>query len=390
MEFKTRKVRILLIEDNPGDARLIKEALSETEKIQIEIVHVTRLADVKKVIKEYTIDVIVLDISLPDVSGLETVSKTKEIAPDTAIIVLTGVVDEELAYRAVQEGAQDYLVKGLVDAHVLERVIIYAIERNQSRKRISSLSKQLMRALTEIEYELEISAQIQQKITQEKFPENWEHNIGLYSAFAFRIGGDIYDIKSLPDGKTMFLIADGSGHSLHAALLSVTFKLSLQHQLPNAVGPEDLFNRINNELQPLFLDNMFFTAFTAWFDPQKEELAFTCAGHPAQYLLSPKTKTIQKLKNDCIPLCIYKDTNYTQETIKISRDDKLVMFTDGIYEIFDEERNKFGEEGLERILIANMDLPAKELKNKIVEEIKTFNIESQKDDSILIVIDLKF
>jgi len=390
MDFKSRKVNILLIEDNPGDARLIKEALSETEKIFIEIHHITCLAQIKQAIKDNPIDVIVLDISLPDTSGLDTVRKTKEIAPETAIIVLTGVVDEELAYRAVQEGAQDYLVKGLVDAHVLERVIIYAIERNQSRKRIGSLSRQLMRALTEIEYELEISAKIQKKIIQEEFPEKWDSQIGLYSAFAFRIGGDIYDIKSLPDGRTMFLIADGSGHSLHAALLSITFKLSLQHQLPNAQSPDDLFLRINNELQPLFLDNMFFTAFTAWIDPAKEELAFTSAGHPAQYLLSPSTKRLQKLKNDCIPLCIYKDAEYKQERIKITRSDKLILFTDGIYEIFDSERNKFGEEGLERIIMSNMHLPAKELKNKIVEEIKTFEIETQKDDSILIVVDLNY
>lgn len=388
MESGTNIVKILLVEDNPGDARLIKEALSETEKIRIQIKHVTRLSDVKVCdIDQDKIDLIILDITLPDVSGLETIRRAKDLAPETAIIVLTGVVDEELAFQSVKEGAQDYLVKGFVDAHVLERVIIYALERNQARLRISSLSKKLMRALTEIEYELEISAKIQKKITQEKFPELWEDKIGLYNSFASKVGGDIYDIKTLPDNRSMFLIADGSGHSLHASLLSVTFKLSLQHQLPKSNGPAELFNRINEELQPLFLDNMFFTAFAAWFDPDKREIIYTSAGHPGQYLLSPKRNALIKLKNDGIPLCIYTGAEYVHSSVPVEEGDKLVLFTDGIYEIFDSNGNKFGEEGLSAILKANMNLPAKEMKNKILETTKSFDM-AQKDDSILIVVDL--
>ncbi|MBN1413352.1 MAG: fused response regulator/phosphatase [Spirochaetales bacterium] len=387
MGVKEQHINLLLVEDNLGDARLIREAISETELINVTITHVERLSELKKTLATQTFDMIILDLTLPDASGLETVRYTAEYAQETAIIVLTGLNDGDLAIRAVQEGAQDYLIKGDVNASVLERVIIYAIERNQTHLRISSLSKQLANALSEINYELEISANIQRKIIQEKIPEEWGKSIGLYYSPAAKMGGDLYDIKTLPGGETSFIVADGSGHSVHAALLAIMFKLSLQHQIVKATGPKSLIKSINDELQPLFLDNMFFTAFCAWYDPAKKNLTYTSAGHPEQYLLTKDGKDLISLKNNGIPLCIYDDTSYEQSTVGISRGDRLFLFTDGMYERFDKEGKKLGEEGLQAFIMDNRKLSVENLKRKVVEKVANFNMDSVKDDSIFIVIE---
>jgi diguanylate cyclase (GGDEF)-like protein len=128
----TDPIRLLLVEDNPGDAVLLRETLREVGgKDQFTLTHVTRLDEALQKLSGQTFDVILLDLSLPDAHGLETLSRTNSAASGTPIVVLTGNNDDTIAYKAVQEGAQDYLVKGNADANLLARSLRYAIERQR-------------------------------------------------------------------------------------------------------------------------------------------------------------------------------------------------------------------------------------------------------------------
>jgi signal transduction histidine kinase len=124
-------LRILLVEDNPGDARLLRETLREVESLRFELAHVERLSAALERLEAAAADVVLLDLSLPDAHGLETVSRTLAAAPELPIVVLTGLADETVAIQAVQAGAQDYLVKGTVDGPTLARAIRYALERRR-------------------------------------------------------------------------------------------------------------------------------------------------------------------------------------------------------------------------------------------------------------------
>lgn len=124
-------VRILLVEDNPGDARLLRYTLQEAQSLRFELVHAARLSDALEAIGRDGADVVLLDLSLPDAHGMETVTRMLEAAPAVPIIVLTGLADETVAVHAVQAGAQDYLVKGTVEGATLGRAIRYAMERKR-------------------------------------------------------------------------------------------------------------------------------------------------------------------------------------------------------------------------------------------------------------------
>jgi len=125
-------IRVLLVEDNPGDARLFTELVRDTGAGQWKLVQVDRLSAALDRLRREPFDVMLLDLSLPDAEGLETLIRAHTEAPKVPIVVLTGHDDEALAVRAVRAGAQDYLVKGRLDGDLLVRSIRYASERGRA------------------------------------------------------------------------------------------------------------------------------------------------------------------------------------------------------------------------------------------------------------------
>ena len=120
---------MLLIEDNPGDARLIREMLQEQSSQKIDLMHVECMRDAEKHLAENSTDVILLDLGLPDAQGLEAVRRTHAAARGVPLVVLSGLDDESMAMQAMQEGAQDYLIKGQIEPRELVRALRYAVER---------------------------------------------------------------------------------------------------------------------------------------------------------------------------------------------------------------------------------------------------------------------
>ncbi|MDD2542442.1 MAG: diguanylate cyclase [Desulfuromonadaceae bacterium] len=121
---------ILLIEDDPGDALLIKEML-EYQECKAHLVTVERLSEGIKYLQQNVCDIVLLDMNLPDSSGLPTMTRLLDAAPSIPIIVLTGLSDESFGTEAVKSGAQDYLVKGDIDGRILKRAMFYAVERKK-------------------------------------------------------------------------------------------------------------------------------------------------------------------------------------------------------------------------------------------------------------------
>src|SRR3984885_3611304 len=120
---------VLLVEDNPGDARLLREMLNEDGSRQIELRHAECMGDAEKLLAEQAVDMILLDLGLPDAQGLVVGRGAGGDPPRIPLVVLTGMDDEMLATQALQEGAQDYLIKGQIESRALLRALRYAVER---------------------------------------------------------------------------------------------------------------------------------------------------------------------------------------------------------------------------------------------------------------------
>lgn len=127
-------ISILVVEDNPGDAQLIRYSLEEVGRGEVRIRFASTLAEAKDKLIAERFDAVLLDLSLPDSVGINTVNEVIAIRDDVPVIVLSGLSDEDVAIQAVQAGAQDYLVKGYGDGTLIRRAILYAIERHKSEQ----------------------------------------------------------------------------------------------------------------------------------------------------------------------------------------------------------------------------------------------------------------
>jgi len=153
----SKSVRVLLVEDNPGDTRLIREMLADVAGTCFDLECAERLSSGIERLAEGDRDVLLLDLSLPDSAGLQTLITAQTKVPQVAIIVLTSLDDEALAIEAVRRGAQDYLVKGRVDGELLARAMRYAIERKRSQEKLEDLYER------EVELRLALESEISKR-----------------------------------------------------------------------------------------------------------------------------------------------------------------------------------------------------------------------------------
>src|ERR1700722_10948284 len=129
--MKDKALQVLVVEDNAGDVRLLREMFSGEKAGAFEITHLLRMSEAVAHLAKGGVDIVLLDMGLPDGHGLETVRRAHAAAPNVPLIVLTGLDDEALADEAMKAGAQDYLIKGQIENRALPRALRHAIERHR-------------------------------------------------------------------------------------------------------------------------------------------------------------------------------------------------------------------------------------------------------------------
>lgn len=190
-------LNILLIEDNPGDAFLIKFYLEESVLRNSHITHAEYLKTAIDLLSKNNYDLVILDFNLPDSLGIETLEAVLNAKKDAVVIVLTGLQDEELGIKTVKMGAQDFLVKGQFDGKVFTQSIRYAFERAQIRREIKRYADDLHRT----EFRLDVV----QKLTDAAF---WRIIVDDKSAMASQyfdeLTGNKKNIETIADFLEVF------------------------------------------------------------------------------------------------------------------------------------------------------------------------------------------
>lgn len=283
---------ILLIEDNPGDARLFAELLREIEDLsdKYQIFFAERIADALKILSgEDHIDIVVSDMSLPDSRGIDTLLSISSAAPEIPVIFMTGTNDEALAVTAINAGAQDYLMKGKFDAELLSRSLKYATERkkfqNDMRRVLENeeISKQRIKLLDEQKRQL-----ITLNKTKDEFISIASHQLRTpASAVKQYIGMVLQGMAGEVEGRQQELLQkayDSNDRQLNvinellktAQLDSPKPKLNL-----SKINMHELFDDCVSDLSPaielkhLLVENLIGTEVTVIGDTQELKLVVT-------------------------------------------------------------------------------------------------------------------
>jgi serine phosphatase RsbU (regulator of sigma subunit) len=375
----SRSVTVLLIEDNRGDARLIQEYLSEVEGLSFRLEVAERFATGLERLARGGIDIVLLDLSLPDSRGLETFVRLHAEAPAVPVVVLTGFNDEILAVKAVQEGAEDYLVKGYVTSNLLARSLRYAIERFRRR--------QAEKALRETNDQIRAAREIQQRLFPASSPCLPGLDIAGASFPAEATGGDYFDYIPLPDGSLGVAISDVTGHGFGPALVMASTRAYLRALMQTHTDVATVLRLANRVLVSDVGNDRFVTLLLARLDPATRTLSYANAGHPAGYVLDALGLVKRPLGSTAIPLGIQPEGDFPAgDPVQLVPGDLLVLLTDGVVETRAPDNSAFGTQRVFDVCRLYRHDPAHLIVTNLYYAVRAFAQNAPQVDDITVVV----
>jgi phosphoserine phosphatase RsbU/P len=372
-----QNIHILLVEDDPDDVWVMRNLLSDRWDGPFKLSHVELLSAGLERLREFPFDIVLLDLSLPDSQGLETFITMHSQAGDVPIVVLSGYSDESIAVKAVQAGAQDYLVKGQVDDNLLVRSIRYAIERSRRYKAEAAL-----RIASE---EFRAAKEIQQRLFPAEAPQLPGFDIAgsLYPAKA--TAGDYFDYIPMLGNRMGIVVGDVSSHGMGPALLMSETRACLRTLAQGLSDVGEILTRANQMLSADTHDFHFVTLALARLDPVQREVVYGSAGQRSYLLHDDRSITV--LDSTSLPLGVDEMTRVpTAPPVFLQSGDVLLLLTDGVAEAESGTRQRFGIGRALEVVYEYRQQPAKEIIAALRQELDEFCAGQPIQDDVTIVI----
>ncbi|MFG2595589.1 PP2C family protein-serine/threonine phosphatase [Streptomyces sp. NPDC048462] len=354
---------ILLVEDDAGDALLVEEMLADGE-LDSALTWCKTLTEALAFLRGHGTPVcVLLDLHLPDVTGLSAVTQIVETTPDAAIVVLTGLAEAEAGLDAVATGAQDYLVKGRLDPQALSRAVRYALQRKQVERAAAAL-----RANQQM-------AQENARLERGLLPVPLLNDDGFEAVARYEPGrahgllsGDFYDVVQTSDGTVHAVIGDVSGHGAAEAALGVCLRVAWRtavlcrtDQLEQIALLEEIL--VAERSDP----HVFATVTSLVFPPGGDHVRIVRAGHPG-LLLRDGTDIEWVEPEGGIALGLLPGHGQWISTdLPLAPGAGLVLFSDGLFEGRTGPDTRLGEDGLLAMARSRAALPARPFVDALVD-----------------------
>ncbi|MCV7103536.1 PP2C family protein-serine/threonine phosphatase, partial [Mycobacterium palustre] len=332
---------LLLVEDDRADAALVEDLISDAVA-DIRVIWAQSMADAERELAAARPDCVLLDLNLPDATGMDALARIAKRDVTVPIVVLTGLNDEYFGASAVAAGAQDYLVKGRVEPEMLRRAVFYAIERKRAELISADLHASRLRARE--------NALLERGLLP--LPLLLD-DPGVDIVARYRPGredallcGDFYDVIQTPDRVVHVLIGDVAGHGPHEAALGAALRIAFRALTFAGVHGVDLMRRLEQVLHSERTDTgIFATVLSLGIQPGSSRVTAVRAGHPG--MLLQHGAAVEWVEPPAGPALGLRADEWPRHELELGAGQGLLLLTDGLFEGYSGEgARRLGEDGL--------------------------------------------
>lgn len=327
------------------------------------------------------IDVVLTDMKMPGLSGMEILRKIKSIMPEMSVIILTGHGDLQNAILAMKEGAFEYLRKP-VTAEELSIAINNAVSKKNLLLENARIHRELLEHKNYFQGLQDSAEKILLNMLPKKLPEIPGFDFSIEYKSSDSVGGDMYDICDIGD-YICFYVFDVSSHGILASVISTIIKSFLQNieynykQGINKRRFPEIVMDLNLELLHNTAQSVFASLLLGFIDKKSKKLYTVSAGHITQYIINSDKLTA--LESTGPILGVFEDATYTCSVNQLSAGDKVWLFTDGIIEVASGDEI-FGYDKMLSLLQNFSDKPLSSTIENIIQEAKDFSSDNFPDD----------
>ncbi len=380
------QVQVLLVEDDDGDALLVGELLREVGAAVV-VQRARSLSQAKALVSDAAC--VLLDLGLPDSQGLNGLRQLLQLDPDAAVVVLTGEASEHLGEQAVRAGAQDYLVKGDVAGHMLNRVIRYAVERRRA--------EEAQRALHAAQIHAQENARLERGLLPSPLLADSRLSVSarcLPGGKHMLLGGDFYDVVEASDGWVHALIGDVCGRGPAEAALGVCLRVAWRTLVLAGRPADEILSTLSALLEHERQDDtMFATLCMVSVHPDRNTGWVRMAGHlPPLLLTCHGVAELPTLSAPPLGLSEVRDWPGTQ--VPLDGSWSILLYTDGLIEgRIGKGSERLGSEGLMDLIRdarGGPDQPADELLDKVIDRVRELNGGDLDDDLAVLALGFSF
>ena len=369
-------MRVLLIEDDPSDVAQVRAVLDQAGSSSFSVMTVPEAPAPAAELGARSYDLVLLGLGRRAVRGGDGFEAIRRLGKALPVIVLSGQDDEDVAVKAMQRGAQDYLVKDHLTPDLLARSIRYARERHRL------LGEQTRR----LEHELKIAAFVQQSFLPGGVPEVPGHDIGAHLHSSGEVGGDFYDFIEMPPDRVAIAVGDASGKGIPGAILMAETQGILRAEAATCATPVELVSTLNRALLREKEQDRFVTLFYGVLAFPTGRFTFVNAGHPRALLFDGATESA--LVSTGPPLRLFADAAWEERTVTLDAGARLVIYSDGVTEAHNKTDRFFDLAGVRAEMARRQDCPAAELARNICHAAEEFERASAHpgDDKTVVVV----
>ncbi len=374
---------ILITDDDNSILLLLSKVLGTNDH------ELTLANDGKEAIKQIEqkrFDLIITDLQMPEVNGIDVLQAGKKKNPETEILILTGHASVKTAVNAMKLGAYEYLTKP-VDVEELRLKVAQALKHRELKIEIERQQRKIDEYNEMIQRDLKLAEQVQQSLVPLPI-SNSKIDIGLKHLPMIGVGGDFADIYYDGEQFVYITMIDITGHGITAALLVNRICSEIRSLVRDEFEPNEILYNLNNFVIDIFhRTGMFLTMFTSKLDLNANTFTYAGSSHPALILWKQHEQKFQKLSSQNMIIGFEKQSveSFTQDTVQLDSGDRLFFYTDGIIEAENESREQFGIKRLLAIIDKVKEKSSQEIADTVVAYMQEQQFTQVRDDIFIIV-----